>query len=498
MLLIYVCAAWLFGIWAASFVAVPWEGAIIIGFSSMSLGLLWRRQTLVLLFGACLCAFLAGQMRYQTSLYSAPGDALSRYNGGGTIEMLGWVSAEPELRDRTSHLRFEVSQAGSEGVWRSATGTALLFVSRYPAHQYGEELRVVGKIEAPQQFGEFDYPAYLARQGIGSVATFPRVTVLRQGAGLAGWAGLLALKERLAANLARVLPEPQASLAQGMLLGLRAGIPQDLMDTFNSSGLTHVIVISGQNLSLLAGYIVLAGQPIVGRRRVLWLSLVVVVLYALLAGAQPPVVRGAIMAAIFTLASYLGRQREGAIALAVAAAGMTAVQPLLLWDVSFQLSFSATAGLILIAPTLQERFSVLWPEPRGKPTSGSRGRRYLVESLAVTLAATAAVLPVLLVDFQRLSLVAPLANLLVVPALPWIMLTGALASLAGFLPGVGEAAAWAAWPFLTYMVSAVEVLGNLPMASREVTGFQPPLALAYYSLIGLLLLWRPPFRKAAP
>jgi len=201
------------------------------------------------------------------------------------------------------------------------------------------------------------------------------------------------------------------------------------------------------------------------------------------------------MAAIFILGSYLGRQRQSVVALALAAAAMTAFQPLLLWDVSFQLSFAATAGLIFISPVLQERLQRLWPLPGGSPQgAGTRAQRYLIESLAVTLAATAAVLPLLLVNFQRLSLVAPLANLLVLPALPGIMLAGALSAGLGFLMPLGQVAGWAAWPFLTYMIAVVEFLARAPAASVEIKDFQPGLALAYYALLGLLLLWKPKLR----
>lgn len=496
MLLVYLSAAWLAGIWAAPIFFLPWQGAALISFSSFSLGLLWRRHQALLIAGTCLTAILLAQARYQASLPSQGPATLAFYNGRGSLELEGWVSAEPQVRDRSADLRLEVSRAKVDGEWRQVEGPALVVVPPYPRHVYGKELRVVGKLEAPQPLETFDYPAYLSRQGIYSIMAFPRVEVLGTRGGLP-WRWLLGLKEGLAGNLARALPEPQAALAQGILLGLRTFIPQELMDAFNRSGTTHIIVISGYNLTLLAGYLVRAGQPLVGRRRALWLSLGAISLYTLLVGAQPPVVRAALMSAIFILGTYLGRQAQATIALALAAATMTAFQPLLLWDVSFQLSFAATAGLIFISPVLQGALQRLW-RPPGRKVGGPAARihRSLIENLAVTAAATAAVLPLLLVNFQRLSLVAPLANLLVLPALPGIMLTGALVAGLGFLSPLGQVLGWVAWPFLTYMTAMVELLGRLPLASLDVPGFQPGLALAYYSLLGLALLWRPMARKA--
>lgn len=497
MLLVYLSAAWLAGIWIGPSLSLPWQGAALTALSTLFLGVLWRRHQALLIAGVCLAVFLLGQARYQASTPSQGPTTLPSYNGRGPLELEGWVSAEPEIRDRTTHLRLEVSRGRVDGEWRQAEGTALVVLPRYPLHAYGEVLRIMGKPEAPKPLDGFDYATYLARRGIYSVITFPKVEVLRERGGLAPWGWLLDLKERLAGHLAQALPEPQAALAQGILLGLRASIPSELMEAFNRSGATHIIVISGYNLTLVAGYLLRAGQPLVGKRRALWLSLAGISLYTLLVGAQPPVVRAALMAAIFILGSYLGRQKQAAIALTLAAAVMAAFQPLLLWDVSFQLSFAATAGLILLTPILQAGLQRLWPPPAGQPQGlAGRGHRYLMENLAVTLGATAAVLPLLLVNFQRLPLVSPLASLLVLPALPGIMLAGALAAGLGFLAPLGLAAGWAAWPFLAYMTAMVELLGSLPLASLEVPGFQPGLALAYYSLLGLTLLWRPEAEKS--
>lgn len=497
--MVYLASAWLAGIWTASVYPLPWQGAVVISLSALGTGLVWRRQRAFFVTGTCLAAILLGQIRYQTALPAQGPASLSFYNGIGNLETQGWVSAEPDVRDRTINLRIEVSGVKVEGDWRQVRGTALAVVPRYPKHGYGEVLRLTGKLEAPEPFTGFDYPSYLARQGVYSTMAFPRVEVLQGRSGLAPWGWLLSLKERLAGNLAAVLPEPQASLAQGILLGLRASIPKDLMEAFNRSGTTHIIVISGHNLTLLAGYLLRAGQPLLGRRRALWLSLVAISLYTLLVGAQPPVLRAAVMAAIFILGAHLGRQRDATIALALAAAAMAAFQPLLLWDVSFQLSFAATAGLIWVAPPLQEWLQRLWPPPSGKlQASTVKAHGYLVESLSVTAATTAAVLPLLLVNFQRLPLVAPLVNLLVLPALPGIMLAGALAAGLGFLGPLGQAVGWVAWPFLAYMAGSVKLLGGLPLAALDVPGFQPGLALAYYSLLGLALLWRPAARDQTP
>ncbi|MDP2660814.1 MAG: ComEC/Rec2 family competence protein [Dehalococcoidia bacterium] len=492
MLLTYGSMAWLAGIWAGPVLLAPWEASVLISVPAAALGFIWKAKPAIATMLICAAVFAAAAGRYQAALPSAEASSLIAYHGQSAIEIEGWVSADPEVRDQTTHLRLEASAIKVAGAWRQATGAVLLYTHRYPQHTYGEVLRVSGKMETPQSVGEFDYPAYLAREGIYSTMVLPRIQVLDEDGGTPWMRWLLGLRSWLAGNLAKALPEPQAALAQGMLLGIRSSIPQDLMDAFSYSGTAHIIVISGQNLTLLAGYMLTAMQTLVGRRRALWLSLAIITFYTLLVGAQPPVLRADIMCSIFILGAYLGRQRQALVALAFSAAVMTAFQPLILWDVSFQLSFAATAGLMFIAPSLQRRIERLWAPPAFRPAGWvEKLHPYVVETLAVTMGATAAVLPLLLVNFQRLSLISPAANLLLLPALPGVMLSGALAAGLGIVPLLGQIAGWVAWPFLTYMTTLVKLLGGLPLASIEVAGFELGLALVYYALLCLALVWIP-------
>ncbi|MDO8689426.1 MAG: ComEC/Rec2 family competence protein [Dehalococcoidia bacterium] len=492
MLLTYCSIAWLAGIWAGPSLLMSWEASVLVSFPAFALGLVWKAKPAIATSLICGAVFAAAAGRYQAALPSAEASSLPAYHGQNGIVVEGWVSADPEVRDKTTHLRLEASAIKVAGAWRQATGAVLVYANRYPQLSYGEVLRVSGKLETPEAAGEFDYPAYLARQGIYSTMVLPSIQVLNEGGGTPWMRWLLGVRSWLAGNLVKVLPEPQAALAQGMLLGIRSSIPQDLMDAFSYSGTAHIIVISGQNLTLLAGYMLTAGQALVGRRRALWLSLAIITFYTLLVGAQPPVLRADIMCSIFILGTYLGRQRQALIALAFSAAVMTAFQPLILWDVSFQLSFAATAGLMFIAPSLQRRLDGVWAPPAFRPAGwADKLHRYVVENLAVTIGATAAVLPLLLVNFQRLSLISPAANLLLLPALPGVMLTGALAAGLGLVPVLGQIAGWVAWPFLTYMTSLAKLLAGLPLASIEVAGFEPGLALIYYAVLCLALAWVP-------
>ncbi|MFC2002548.1 ComEC/Rec2 family competence protein [Chloroflexota bacterium] len=252
-------------------------------------------------------------------------------------------------------MRLRATEIRVNEEWQEVTGTVLLFVSRYPAYDYGDVLLVAGDLETPPQFDDFDYGDYLARQGIYSTMLYPQIEVLDRGRGSKLLGSIYSLRNRLSQTLAEVLPEPQASLAQGTVLGIRGNIPLPLKENFSRTGTFHLLAISGLHPSIVAGILLSLGIWLFGRRHYLyiWLALGVIWLYALITGMHAPVVRAAIMASLFLTADLLGRQRSAITSLAFAAAVMVGISPRILWDASFQLSFLAMSGLILLFPPLQ-------------------------------------------------------------------------------------------------------------------------------------------------
>ena len=276
-------------------------------------------------------------------------------NSQNPVEIRGLVDVPPEAGDKLVRIELSIQEIKPESGWQKSQGKVLLFVPRYPEYKYGDILWIKGHLEKPQSFGSFDYQAYLADQGIYFTMLYPQIKVLEQGAGPRPMEWIYSLRERLSQSLSTALPEPQASLAQGIVLGLRSTIPDDLKSNLSITGTAQLLAISGINLSIIAGILVTIGLWIFGRRHYIyvWLALLIIWLYSLLTGMQPPVIRSAIMASLFLLAELSGRQKNAFVALAFGAAVMVAVTPRVLWDVSFQLSFLAMAGLIFIAPPIQ-------------------------------------------------------------------------------------------------------------------------------------------------
>jgi competence protein ComEC len=358
-----------------------------------------------------------------------------------------------------------------------------------PHVRYGDLLELRGTLATPPTFADFDYREYLARQGVHVVMSFPRVTLLAEGLGSQWLAQVYALRHRLAHGLQQSLPEPQSSLSQALLLGLRAELPSDVQEAFIATGTSHLLAVSGQNVAVLLGVVLLASTVILGGGR--WALLVplgATWLYAFLSGMAPPVARAAIMGSLYLGGQFAGRQSMALPALAAAAAVMVGLEPQLLRDVSFQLSFTAVAGIALLAPPIEA-----WLTARASRWTDSQDALFpLVRAfniaLAVGVAATLGTLPLIAFTFHRVSLVGIPATMLALPALPLMLVgsaaTGALALLWGPL---GLAAGWVTWVPLTYLLGLVDLTSRIPGITFDIGPVAPAAVGAFYGLLLLFL-----------
>jgi competence protein ComEC len=486
MWLLYVSCAWVAGVFLGSKVSPP--------LLALSLGLIpfalipflpGSKKTLIVA-GLCLLALLGGGLRFSSSLPPVDEHSLCFYNDKGIMEIQGMVAEEPDIRDRLCLLTFTASEVTVNGEREEVSGTALIQAPRYPAYRYGDVLKITGKLETPEPFDNFDYKSYLARQGIYSVIYYPGVEILDRGQGFKPWQWIYSLRERLSTSLARALPEPQGSLAQGILLGLRTNIPDSLNQAFSRTGTAHILAISGLNISIVIAILLSLGILVFGRQRsiYIWLALGVIWLYTLLAGMNPPVIRAAIMGSLFLIAEYLGRQGSAIIALAFAAAVMVGIQPQLLWSVSFQLSFLAMAGLIFFYPYFQT-----WGRKGVARLFKNREKivptaSIITDGFASTLAAIVAVGPLIAYNFGVVSLVSVPATFFSLPALPAIIVTAALVAFVGlFTPLMAQILGWLAWLFLSYFVFLVQGFDALPFSSFQVSTVSTWHIWGYYAIL---------------
>jgi competence protein ComEC len=491
VLLIYFSCFWVAGIWLGSILDLP---PVLSLFGLLPLAALFftrsYRKPLILAGLGIIVLAIAAAYSY-SGLYGIDESKLRFYNDSGVAEIRGTVSAAPDVRDASARLMLSAAEIKLDGEWREVTGKVLAVVPRYPAYSYGDYLKIKGTPETPPQIGDFDYRGYLAHQGIYTTIYYPAIEVLDTGRGFRPLAWVYSLRNRLSDVLAEVLPEPQAALAQGIVLGIRTNIPANLQNDFAVSGTTHLLAISGMNIGIMAGILLGIGLWLFGRRHYLyiWLALGAVWLYAIITGMNPPVLRGAVMASLFLVAEALGRQRSGIVALFFTAAIMVGISPYTLGDASFQLSFMAMAGLVFLYPVLRDLWKKLVASKFGEEGALVSIANVTVDTWSATLAATIMVWPLLGYYFGFVSLIGPLATFLAMPALPLIIVAGTLTGFIGLvLPLAAHVLGWLAWLFLSYMILVVSITAAPALSSVKVVSIYPPLILAYYLLM-VVLVW---------
>lgn len=274
-------------------------------------------------------------------------------------------------------------------------------------------------------------------------------------------------------KIEQLLPSPQAELLSGILLGNKKDLPGGLKLALRDTSTLHIIVVSGQNLTMVAGFFMnLSG--LIKRKIAIGVSILFVIFYTLLTGAQVPVLRAAAMAILAFTAQLFGRQRDGVWVLIATAGLMLLVNPNWISDLSFQLSFLATAGVIIVAPILLKYL-------KSMPLVG--------EDLAITTGAQIMVMPVIIQYFHQLSLVGIVTNLLVGWSVPVIMIFGVGMMLMSLIwVGLAQVAALVTSIFLTYFIYIVQFFSSLPFAWKYVGEQIWVVWVGYYIVLGGVLL----------
>jgi len=381
------------------------------------------------------------------------------------IEISGKIVARPQVDFKNQKLIVEFRPNRTPGVGfggsENAKSRILITVPRFPAYKYDDILQITGTVTKPPVFDDFDYASYLKRYLVFGLINQPKSLVFlghdqniwgRLIGGLYDWS------DHFESALNSVLTEPHASLAAGILLGVKRNIPDNLMTALNKTGLTHVIALSGYNITIMIFIFSALFIPRLGRKRIFVYGLIFILLFVLMTGASSSVVRAAIFSSLILFAGLIGRQADQTNLILLAAVIMVIVNPFVLrYDVGFQLSFLAFAGLIYLSPLFKKMF-----ERKRLKKLPDGIKLPLVETLGAQLA----VFPLIWWQFGRVSLIAPLANILVLPLIPLsmalIFITGIMSLI--YFP-LGQLSGFITWPVLEYVIKIVELLAKVPWAA---------------------------------
>ena len=471
-----IVGGFLAGVFVRSFFLLPWPFAAFLFLLSLTtfaftyLERAKRHQLIVLSVALIACA--AGILRMDTATLQGSTELAAHL--GETLTIEGLVVDEPDVRE--GGVRFHV-RTGDAGV--------LVLAPPHTEVRYGDIVRAKGTLGLPEKFDtslgrQFDYPMYLAKDGILYTLSFAQAEKIGEGKKNYLKSAALWTKQRYLHGLQATLPEPASGLAGGITVGDKRGVGKDYSDMFIQVGLIHIIVLSGYNITIVMNIV---GKVLAGMSRAIQIgaSLFIVVFIVLMAGAAPSATRAGAMALLPLIARMTGRVYLALRALGVVALVMVVWNPLLLaFDPGFQLSVLATLGLVLFSPVFSGWLHWV-PE-----------RFTLREIAASTLGTQTMVLPLLLYQNGLLSLVALPANLLALVAVPWAMALSVIAAVAGILfglpalsvvEGFGTFVAFPAYVLLVYIIGVAKFFAALPFAAVSISAFTAWWMFGAYALL---------------
>lgn len=408
----YVATFFILGVFVASF-SVPFSLITIsTAFLAVLIFFIAYSYDISLLFwygGFILCVIVGAGYFVIWNDYHAS-RVLIPFNQSVLLE--GMVARDPD-RGETQQLTVRLHEPFS--------GTILVRMPRYPAFHYGDVLRIDGVVRIPTPSS---YAHHLLKDGISGVVSLPSIELLATDRGSPILSFLFSLKERIVAVFQTTLPPQEAAFLSGITLGERAEFSKEFKEAMSRSGTTHLVALSGYNISILVLVMFSLLRYFFSPPATFWTTLLIIIGFVLMTGAEASVVRAAIMGSLILLAERVGRARSMRNIIALAALTMILANPnVLRFDIGFQLSFFALLGIVYLMPALRSFFM-----RDDKPDFGFLNWR---ENLLTTSSAQLAVIPLLLFYFQTFSLLSLVANILILELIPFLMLFGFMSGFSG-------------------------------------------------------------------
>lgn len=437
-------------------------GVLVLGVFLISV--FWRHKKCIVV-GFCLLFLTAGIWRHQAALSKIV------YPAERQITFTGIIVSESDIRENSTQLT--VLQQGEK---------ILVTASRYPEYQYGDEIKIMGKLQVPQAFEDFNYKDYLAKDGIYSVIYLPKIELIAKDRGNPIIAATISFKNKFQETAEKFIAPPQIGFLEALFSGDERGFSKEWKNKLNITGTRHIAAVSGMNITIIA-FLIMSLAILVGfrRKQAFYLSIILLALYILMIGAPASAVRAGLMAFFLMAAQCLGRLSAASRGVLFAATLMLLENPLLLTiDVGFQLSFLAILGLIYLQPIFFYWFRKI-PDPKIFPAR---------TTISATLSAQFFALPILVYNFGSIPLLSPITNLLIVPFLAPITILIFIFGISGMIIApLGILLSWPTWLFLTYIATLIHWFSGVPMALLVLEKIHWVWLVAAYFALGCLT-WR--------
>ncbi len=457
----------------------------------------------------CLFFILCGLFREQSVAISKDKLAEILKCDNQKIIFEGVINKEPEIKNGKQKLvlsDIRIVETNTVKMRQCLVSTAdkiLIYADKYPEYHYGDILKISTKLKIPENFDSFDYREYLFSQGIHYLSYYPEIELLggdlnskplseipltpffKGGSFKKYYAQILSFKKNLINLNKSVYPQPQASIINAMALGNRSDVSLEILESFNLTGTRHIIAISGLHITIITVmlmYLLLAIG--INRNRAFYLAILLIAFFVVMIGLPPSAVRAAIMGGMVLLAIRVGRLNSSLNAIVFAAAAMLVINPnLLRHNVGFQLSFMAVLGIIYLFPIL-EKYS------KKIIKNNTTAYRFVRSIILITLSAQIATLPILINSFENLSLSSILANVLILPLVPVVILGSFLVMAASAISlFLGQIISWPIWLVVTYQIKTIEYLAEFSWSAITIKNFPAWAFVVYYFLL-VIIVWK--------
>ena len=430
-----------------------------------------------ILFFACL-AFIGGVFVWSVFVYPNRPNSPNQFSPFYEKKVLvtGTIVSDPIAKGK--YIQFAVNPSGF------GKANVLVNVSKFSKYQYGDSVKISGKLENPPVFDDFNYKDYLATKQIYALMWYPKIELVERGAyhNFSVWvfAKIIAFKHILKNVLQENLGPPYSAILGAFVLGDQSQMSDNLKQELNFTGLRHIIAISGQHIMILTNMLVPFFLAIgLWRKQAVLISAGAMVFFIALTGAEASAVRSGIMGSFLFLGQYLGRMNVSLRGLVFAATIMLLLNPmLLLHDVGFQLSFLAVLGIIFSLPFFQH---LLRKVPK---KWGAR------DMLAMNFSAQLFTFPILIYNFGYVSVIGIVTNLLVLPVASPLLGLGLVFLLGGAIwNGFGFVLSFPVFFLLYYFNFIIEFFAKFPFASLTIENLSPLWLIVFYAPI-FYVLWK--------
>ncbi len=401
------------------------------------------------------------------------------------IEAEGIIVDEPDIRETDSKLTVKLQNITLDSKTVEVSEKILVDAPIYPTYSYGDKIKISAYLRPPQNFDSgggrvFDYVGYLRARGIWYITNFARIDLISTGHGAYIKTILFKIKNAFTKAINNIIPEPESSLMTGLLLGGKRSLGKDLLTEFQKTGTSHIVVLSGYNIAIVAESI-MDSLRFLPQTFSFGIGAISIILFTILSGGGASAWRAAIMVLVALGAKKLNRDYKVERALGFAIFLMLAPNPLLLaYDPSFELSILATIGIVFVSPIIAPYFRKI-PEKFWKLP--------LREIISSTIATQIIVLPFLIYTTGIVSVVSLPVNVLVLGTIPitmffgfWTGIVGLVSFYLSIIPAIF------AYVLLWYQLSVIHIGSSLPFSAVTLRSFSPIVLIIIYIIIFATLI----------